>query len=102
MYLQHFGLEKVPFSLTPDPRYLFLTSKHREALAGLLFAVTERKGFMVMTGDAGTGKTTLVRKLLLSIPRTCAQFSVIVNPALTRSELLETELMDFGEPEVPS
>lgn len=102
MYLQHFGLEKVPFSLTPDPRFLFMTSKHREALAGLLFAVTERKGFMVMTGDAGTGKTTLVRKLLLSIPRTCAQFSVIVNPALTRSELLETVLMDFGEPEVPS
>jgi general secretion pathway protein A len=102
MYLQHFGLEKAPFSLTPDPRFLFLTSKHREALAALLFAVTERKGFMVMTGDAGTGKTTLVRKLLLSIPLTCAQFSVIVNPALTRSELLESVLMDFGEPEVPA
>jgi general secretion pathway protein A len=101
MYLQHFGLGTAPFSLTPDPRFLFLTSKHREALAALLFAVTERKGFMVMTGDAGTGKTTLVRKLLLSIPLTCAQFSVIVNPALTRSELLETVLMDFGEPEVP-
>ncbi|HSU33597.1 MAG TPA: AAA family ATPase [Bryobacteraceae bacterium] len=102
MYLQHFGLEKAPFSLTPDPRFLFLTSKHREALAALLFAVTERKGFMVMTGDAGTGKTTLVRKLLLSIPLTCAQFSVIVNPALTRSELLESVLMDFGEPDVPA
>lgn len=102
MYLQHFGLEKSPFALTPDPRFLFLTSRHREALAALLFAVTERKGFMVMTGDAGTGKTTLVRKLLLSIPLTCAQFSVIVNPALTRSELLESVLMDFGEADVPS
>lgn len=102
MYLQHFGLTKSPFSLTPDPSFLFLTAKHREALAGLLFAVTERKGFMVLTGDAGTGKTTLVRKLLLSIPVTCAQFSVIVNPALTRSEFLESVLMDFGEQEVPS
>ncbi len=101
MYLQHFGLEKSPFSLTPDPRFLFLTSNHREALAALFFAVTERKGFMVMTGDAGTGKTTLVRKLL-STPLTCAQFSVIVNPALTRSELLESVLMDFGESQVPS
>ena len=102
MYLQHFGLTKTPFSLTPDPSFLFLTAKHREALAGLLFAVTERKGFMVLTGDAGTGKTTLVRKLLLSIPVTCAQFSVIVNPALTRSEFLESVLMDFGEREVPA
>ncbi len=101
MYLQHFGLEKGPFSLTPDPRFLFLTAKHREALAALLFAVTERKGFMVMTGDAGTGKTTLVRKLLLSIPITCAQFSVIVNPALNRSEFLESVLMDFGVESVP-
>ncbi len=101
MYLKHFGLEKNPFSLTPDPRFLFLTGNHREALAALFFAVTERKGFMVMTGDAGTGKTTLVRKLL-STPLTCAQFSVIVNPALTRSELLESVLMDFGEAEVPS
>ncbi|HEY7302942.1 MAG TPA: AAA family ATPase [Bryobacteraceae bacterium] len=71
-------------------------------MAALLFAVTERKGFMVLTGDAGTGKTTLVRKLLLSIPVTCAQFSVIVNPALTRSELLESVLMDFGERDIPS
>src|SRR3954451_22646635 len=102
MYLQHFNLKRSPFTLTPDPRFLFVTSRHREALAALLFAVTEHKGFMVMTGDAGTGKTTLVRKLLLSIPSTCAQFSVIVNPALTRSELLESVLMDFGHPEVPS
>jgi general secretion pathway protein A len=102
MYLQHFGLGKNPFALTPDPRFLFLTSKHREALAALLFAVTEHKGFMVMTGDAGTGKTTLVQKLLISMPNTCAQFSVIVNPSLTRSELLESVLMDFGQSEIPS
>jgi general secretion pathway protein A len=57
---------------------------------------------MVMTGEAGTGKTTLIRKLLASIPRTCARFSVIVNPALTRSEFLETVLMDFGESSIPA
>jgi general secretion pathway protein A len=102
MYLQHFGLERSPFSLTPDPRFLFLTGGHREALAALLFAVMERKGFMVMTGDVGTGKTMLVQKLLQSTPLTCAQFSVIVNPALTRSELLESVLMNFGEVEIPS
>src|SRR5215468_9619304 len=102
MYLHHFGLDQNPFSLTPDPRFLFLTAKHREALAALLFAVTQQKGFMVMTGAAGTGKTTLIRKLLLSIPETCAQFCVIVNPALTRSELLENILLDFGEHDIPA
>ena len=102
MYLEHFGLQKNPFSPTPDPRFLFMTAKHREALAGLVFAVTERKGFMVLTGEVGTGKTTLVRKMLSCTPATCAQFSVIVNPALTRSELLETVLMDFGESDIPS
>lgn len=102
MYLQHFGLEKNPFSLTPDPRFLFLTAQHREALAALLFGVTERKGFMVMTGEAGTGKTTLIRKLLLSLPAASARFSVLINPALSRSELFESVLMDFGLKEIPS
>lgn len=101
-YLQYFGLKKSPFSLSPDPGFLFLTEKHREALAGLLFAVTHRKGFMVLTGEAGTGKTTLVQKLLLSSSGTRAQFSVIVNPSLTRAELLESILMDFGEREIPA
>jgi general secretion pathway protein A len=102
MYLQHFGLKSNPFSLSPDPALLFLTAKHRETLAALLFAVTHRKGFMVMTGEAGTGKTTLIRKLLASVPVTCARFSVIVNPALTRAEFLETVLMDLGESGIPS
>jgi general secretion pathway protein A len=102
MYLEHFGLTRNPFSATPDPRFLFLTNRHREALAALLFAVTERKAFMLMTGEAGTGKTTLIRKLLLSIPVACAQFCVVVNPILTRSELLETILMDFGVADVPA
>lgn len=102
MYLQHFGLERNPYSLTPDPRFLFFTAKHREALAALLFGVTERKGLIVMTGEAGTGKTTLIRKLLSSCPEDSVQFSVIINPALTGPELLESILMDFGLKDLPS
>ena len=55
-----FGLQKLPFNLTPDPAFLFLPPKHREALAGLTYSILERKGFVVLTGDAGTGKTTLI------------------------------------------
>jgi general secretion pathway protein A len=102
MYEQYFGLNRSPFSLSPDPKFLLLTPKHREALGGLLFAVTVRKGFMVLTGQAGTGKTTLVRKLLSSIPAKCARFSVIVNPKLNASELLESVLMDYGVSSLPS
>jgi general secretion pathway protein A len=101
MYAQYFGLKKSPFSLSPDPHFLSLTPKHREAFGGLLLAVTARKGFLVLTGDAGTGKTTLVRKMLSSIPATCAQFSVIVNPTLNASEFLETVLMDYGVSDIP-
>ncbi|HSU61148.1 MAG TPA: AAA family ATPase [Bryobacteraceae bacterium] len=79
-----------------------MTAKHREALAALLFGITQRKGLLVITGGAGTGKTTLIRKLLVALPATSAQFSVVINPALTRSELLEYVLMDFGMKEVPS
>jgi general secretion pathway protein A len=102
MYLQYFGLDKTPFSLTPDPRFLFLTARHREALAALIFGVTERKGFLVMTGEAGTGKTTLIRKLLSSFPNGSVQFCVVTNPTLTRAELFESILMDFGVKDVPS
>lgn len=101
MYLPHFNLEKSPFSLAPDPHFLFLTEQHREVLAGLLWAVSERKGFVALSGAPGTGKTTLLNKLLSCFPKERAQFAVIVNPAITRSELLETILMEFGEMDVP-
>lgn len=101
MYCKHFGILRNPFSLTPDPNFLFLTSKHREALAGMLFAVNARRGFLVLSGNAGTGKSTLVQKLVRSVPSTCAQFSVVVNPTLEAPELLEHVLMDFGVKDVP-
>jgi len=61
MYASYFGLKENPFKLSPDPRYLFLSDHHREALNHLIYGITERKGFVVMTGGIGTGKTTLCR-----------------------------------------
>lgn len=101
MYVELFGLKKQPFTMTPDPSFLYLTRPHRESLAGLQYAILNRKGFVVLTGDAGTGKTTLLNRLLQFIPADRALFSVIFNPTLTPSEFLELVLMDFGIPEIP-
>ncbi len=101
MYYAYFGLEKEPFSMTPDPGFLFLTAKHREALAGLLFAITSRKGFLVLTGDAGTGKTTLLSRVMRSMPTERAHFSYVLNPTLSPREFLEMVLLDFGFEEIP-
>lgn len=88
--------------MTPDPAFLFLTSAHREALAGLSYAILGGKGFVVLTGDAGTGKTTLLAKMLRSIPASRATFSVILNPTLSPDEFLELALLDFGVQNVPA
>src|ERR1700730_9045204 len=102
MYTEFFGLQKLPFNLTPDPAFLFLPPKHREALAGLAYAVLEKKGFVVLTGDAGTGKTTLLSSVLNRLPADRIQTSIILNPTLTPSEFLEIVLLDFGIPDVPA
>jgi general secretion pathway protein A len=88
--------------MTPDPAFLFLTAQHREALVGLTYSILERKGFVVLTGDAGTGKTTLLTRVLQHMPETKVQSSVILNPTLTPAEFLELALLDFGIPEVPA
>jgi general secretion pathway protein A len=97
-----FGLRKNPFSMTPDPAFLFLTEQHREGLVGLTYAILERKGFGVLTGEAGTGKTTLLNRVLQFLPPTRLQFSLILNPTLTPSEFLEMTLLDFGVEDIPS
>lgn len=102
MYHQFFGLSKDPFSMTPDPAFLFLTMPHREALAGVTYAILNRKGFVVLTGDAGTGKTTLLRRLFESIPSTRVRFSMVLNPMLTPAEFLELALLDFGMKDIPT
>lgn len=101
MYHEFFGLAREPFSMTPDPGFLFLTAKHREALAGLVFAITSRKGFLVLTGDAGTGKTTLLSRVMGSMPPERAHFSYILNPTLSPNEFLEMVMLDFGFETIP-
>jgi general secretion pathway protein A len=88
--------------MTPDPAFLFLTPQHREALAGLTYAILQCKGFMVLAGEAGTGKTTLLTRTLQFLPKNRLQYSVIVHPTLTSSEFLEMVLLDFGVTDVPS
>ena len=102
MYNRTYGLQKNPFNMTPDPAFLFLTTQHREALAGLTYAILQRKGFIVLTGEAGTGKTTLLARVLQFVPPSRLQFSLILNPTLTPAEFLEMALLDFGVAEVPS
>ncbi len=99
MYESFFQLEKSPFGMTPDPNFLMMTESHREALSGLLYALLKRKGFVVLTGDAGTGKTTLLRALMRSSKT--ARFSVVLNPTLTPREFLELVMLDFGTTSVP-
>jgi general secretion pathway protein A len=102
MYKDFFGLQKLPFNLTPDPAFLYLPPKHREALAGLTYAVLERKGFAVLTGDAGTGKTTLINSVLSRLPSERVESSIILNPTLTASEFLEIVMLDFDIADVPA
>lgn len=102
MYEQHFGLKTAPFSMTPDYAFLLQTAAHREALAGLTYAVLRRKGFCVLMGEAGTGKTTVLQKVLRTLPPERIQLSLIVNPALTRDEFLEAVLLDFGLTNIPA
>jgi general secretion pathway protein A len=96
MYEQFYNVRTNPFALTPDPDYLFLSDEQREAIASLMYGVLARRGFSVLIGDAGTGKTTLLRALMRSIPQSRAVFSVVVNPTLSAAEFLRTCVADFG------
>jgi general secretion pathway protein A len=101
MYKEFYGLSRKPFNMTPDPAFLFLTAQHREALAGLTYAILERKGFLVLSGMAGLGKTTLLAWVLQKLPSDRVQSSVILNPMLTREEFLELAMLDFGLTDIP-
>jgi general secretion pathway protein A len=87
VYTEFFGLNEKPFSITPDPRYLFLTDRHADALAHLIYGISESGGFIQLTGEVGTGKTTLIRSLLEQMPAD-AKVAVILNPNLTAREFL--------------
>ena len=87
MYISYFGLTESPFALTPDPRFLFLSQRHREALAHLLFGMGDKGGFVLLTGEVGTGKTTLCRSLLEQVPEG-VEVALVLNPKQTSLELV--------------
>lgn len=88
MYTSFFGLAEPPFAITPDPRYLYLSDRHAEALAHLLYGVTHSGGFVQLTGEVGTGKTTVVRSLLAQVPDN-ADVALILNPRVSPLELVQ-------------
>ncbi len=96
MYKRFFELTSDPFTLNPDPRFLFKMPQTLEALASLQYGITSRRGFMVLTGEVGTGKTTLLRHTLDALHRTRIHSSFIFNPRLDVLEFLEFVLSDFG------
>ncbi len=95
MYASFFGLNEKPFSITPDPRYLFLSERHAEALAHLVYGINEAGGFIQLTGEVGTGKTTVVRSLLAQAPKH-ADIALILNPRMTPAEFLLAICEELG------
>ena len=95
MYLSFFGLNDKPFAITPDPRYLYLSERHAEALAHLLYGINEAGGFVQLTGEVGTGKTTTIRSLLAQTPKN-AEVALILNPRMSAPEFLLTICEEIG------
>jgi general secretion pathway protein A len=95
MYLSFFGIAEKPFAITPDPRYLYLSARHADALAHLVYGINEAGGFIQLTGEVGTGKTTTIRSLLARAPKN-AEIALILNPRLSPGEFLLTLCEELG------
>lgn len=95
MYCKYYGLKELPFNVTSDPAFFFSSKKHKEALSHLLYGVCQRKGIIVLTGEIGTGKTTICRFFLNQIGRN-VKTAFILNPTFSEIQLLESILKDFG------
>ncbi len=95
MYLKFYGLKQPPFDITPNPRFLFHSAKHREAFNHLLYGIRERKGFVQLTGEVGAGKTTLCRALLEQLDSKYST-ALILNPVLNPDELMKAIALEFG------
>ena len=95
MYLKFFQLDEMPFNITPDPRFLYYAPHHQEAYDHLLYGITQRKGFIELTGEVGSGKTTLCRALLASLGKEI-RTALILNPTFSETQLLRAMLNDFG------
>lgn len=98
MYYKFFGLAEAPFNITPDSRFLFLSQRHREALAALVYGIRERKGFILLTGEIGAGKTTVCRALVHELKSENVRLALILNPGLSELELLKAINDEFGIP----
>ena len=98
MYKKFFGLKENPFNVNPDPRYLFLTHDTQEALACLTYGIETRKGFILLTGEVGTGKTTLINKLLEWLRKERVSTAFVFNPRLSVMQFFEFMMADFGIP----
>jgi general secretion pathway protein A len=96
MYEEFYSLAEKPFTLTPNPRYVFYSDRYRSALEHLLYGVSEREGFLLLTGMVGTGKTTLCRELLENLDRRRYRTALIFNPFLNGLEMLQALLTEFG------
>jgi len=96
MYESFFGLREPPFSLTPDPRFLWLSETHQEGLAALVYGITRRKGFLLLTGEVGTGKTTLLRAALGQIPADTETALILNTTDITPLDLLKLIAAEFG------
>jgi len=95
MYTEYYRLAEEPFNITPDPRYLYLTEQHREAINHLLYGIRQRKGFICLTGEVGAGKTTICRALLRELGDSC-HTALILNPMLTETQMLRAIVEEFG------
>ena len=95
MYKEFYGLRENPFNVTSDPHFLYMSKRHREALSSLTYGITQRKGFITITGNIGTGKTTLCRALLNELDST-AKTAFILNPRLSESQFIRAIIEDFG------
>lgn len=98
MYKEFFGLKESPFNVNPDPRYLYLTEQTQEAYACLTYGIQAKKGFILLTGEVGTGKTTLLNRLLDWLQTQRATTAFIFNPRLSVTQLLDFMMTDFGIP----
>jgi general secretion pathway protein A len=97
VYLDYYGLTEAPFDITPNPRFLFYSAKHREAFNHLLYGLRERKGFVQLTGEVGAGKTTLCRALLEQLDERYST-ALILNPVMSADELMKAIAIEFGLP----